>query len=98
MKTLFYSILILTWAACTREYNPPVKPNGSSYLVVEGTLNSGFGQAILTLSRTTNLDTTATQLEPSAQVIVQADDSTVFPLQESSKGQYIANDLNLDGN
>jgi hypothetical protein len=98
MKIFFYSMLILISAGCTREYSPPVKPNGASYLVVEGTLNSGQGQAMLTLSRTTNLDTTATQFESGAQIIIQADDSSAFTLQESFQGQYIANDLNLDGN
>ena len=98
MKKLLYSVLILISGGCVQEYIPPVRPSGSSYLVVEGTLNSGQGPAVLTLSRTTNLDTTATQFEPGAQVIVQADDSSTFLLQESGPGQYMAENLNLNSN
>ncbi len=98
MKKLLYSVLILISGGCVQEYIPPVKPSGSNYLVMEGTLNSGQGPASLTLSRTTNLDTMVTQFEPGAQVIVQADDSSTFPLQESSRGQYTAEDLNLNSN
>jgi hypothetical protein len=98
MKKLFYSLLILIAAGCTQKYIPPVRPSAGNYLVVEGTLNSGQGQATLILSRSTNLDTLATQYEQGAQIIIQADDSSVFSLQESNQGQYIANDLNLNSN
>ena len=86
MKKLFYSILILITAGCTQEYLPPVKPSGSSWLVVDGSLNSGAGLASLTLSRTTNLDTTAPQYERGAAIIIQGDDSSTYDLQESSPG------------
>jgi hypothetical protein len=98
MKKLFYTLLILLFAGCTQNYIPPVRPSPGNYLVVEGTLNSGQGQATLILSRTTNLDTLAAQYEQGAQITVQADDSTSFALQESNQGQYIANNLNLNSN
>jgi hypothetical protein len=98
MNKLFYTILILLTAGCVQEYIPPVKPAGTSWLVVEGTLNSGPGVATLVLSRTTNLDTTAPQFERGADIAVQADDSSSFPLTEIYPGSYSANDLNLNSN
>jgi len=98
MKQLLYSILILFSTGCVQEYIPPVKPSGSSWLVMDGSLNSGPGPVSLTLSRTTNLDTTAQQYERGATIIVQGDDSSTYILAESSPGTYTANDLNLNSN
>ena len=98
MKKILYSILILVSVSCTQEYIPPVKPSGSSWLVIDGSLNSGAGPASLTLSRTTNLDTTAQQYERGATIIIQGDDGSTYLLAESSPGLYTASDLNLDGN
>jgi hypothetical protein len=81
-----------------QEYIPPVKPSGTSWLVVDGTLNSGPGATILVLSRTTNLDTTSPQYEHGAEITVQADDSSSFALTETYPGSYTANDLNLNSN
>ena len=78
MKKLFYSILILITAGCTQEYIPPVKPPGSSWLVMDGSLNSGSGPASLTLSRTTSLDTTAPLYERGAVITIQGEDSSTL--------------------
>jgi hypothetical protein len=96
MHKLFYIVLILFVAGCVQEYIPPVKPSGSSWLVVEGSLNSGPGEATLVLSRTTNLDTSAQQFEVGAEIAVQADDSSSFALTETNPGSYSAYDLNLN--
>jgi hypothetical protein len=96
MKKLFCFLLIIIAASCTQKYVPVLRPSSNNFLVMEGTLNSGSGQALLTLSRSTNLDSPATQYESGAQIIVQANDSSTFNLLETNAGQYTANDLNLD--
>ena len=96
MKKLFYILLIIIAASCTQKYTPTLRPSSNNFLVMEGTLNSGSGLALLTLSRSTNLDSPSTQYEQGAQITVQASDSSTFTLQETSAAKYTASDLNLD--
>jgi hypothetical protein len=81
---------------CIQKYTP--KPNlaYTDALVVEGSLNSGQGQALLKLSRTGSLSAPTQLPEFGATVVIQGSDSTRYPLTEISIGNYAAQDLNLD--
>jgi hypothetical protein len=83
-------------AGCIQKYSPKPDSSYTNALVVEGSLNSGQGQALLKISRTGSLSAPAQMPEDGATVVVQASDSTKYPLPEISVGNYAAQNLNLD--
>ena len=84
-------------AACKQLYNPPSISSPGSYLVVEGVINTGTDSTVIKLSYTVKL-TSKVSLTPAqhAQVVVQSDQNTSYPLIESSSGRYVSASLNLD--
>ncbi len=96
MKKLVYFIVILLVAGCKEKYEAPVVSPNTGYLVIEGIINSGQGNTLLTLSRTTKLDDRVVKYEQGAQVTVQGEDNSFFTLQETGPGQYRAVALNLN--
>jgi Domain of unknown function (DUF4249) len=82
-----------TWmVACRKPFEPAVIREGSSILVVDGTINiDGANPTVFTLSRTSNLsDSAAAHPEPLAGVDVEAKDGRHFNLREVATGQYQA--------
>jgi len=92
-------ILISTilFAACKKPYNPPAIVAPGLYLVVEGVINAGADSTIIKLSHTVKLSSGST-LNPvfNAIVTVESDQNFVFPLAETTSGNYVSADLNLD--
>jgi hypothetical protein len=89
--SVYISLLLLAFA-CREKYVPKLDLPASSFLVVEGYINSGTGPTTITLSRTTKLsDTAMIQYEGKAIVRVEAKTNTPpFTLTETTKGVYTA--------
>jgi Domain of unknown function (DUF4249) len=96
MRKLIYFLLILVTSGCKEKYEAPIVSPDTGYLVIEGIINSGQGNTVLTLSRTTKLDDRTPRYEQGAQVTVQGEDNSFFALQQTGPGQYSAIALNLN--
>jgi hypothetical protein len=95
-RTYGWVWILASLFGCIQKYNPKPSSTYTNALVVEGSLNSGPGQALLILSRTGSLSAPAQMPESGAKVMVQGSDGTSYPLSEISTGNYAAQDLNLD--
>ena len=90
-------LLLLTLLCCKKPYDPPAIKSNGSYLVVEGVINSGADSATIKLSRTVGLSTAnASNPVLHAVVAVESDQGAVFPLPETTNGNYVSAGLNLD--
>jgi hypothetical protein len=99
MKRINYILLIVTAATvgCKKPYIPPVIAATTTYLVVEGVINTGPDSTIINLSRTVNLTSTITKNpQAHATVTVENDQNGSFPLTEITPGKYVSPGLNLD--
>ncbi len=95
----FVWILLLAYA-CREKYVPKLDLPASSFLVVEGYINSGTGPTTITLSRTTKLSDTA-MITYEAKAIVRIEgktNTTPIVLTETSKGKYTVPQLTLNAN
>jgi len=82
---------------CKKPYNPPVIAEPGSYLVVEGTINTGSDSTIFKLSRTVSIASgVVANPETGAIVTVESNANKSYPLTEITKGYYAAVGLNLD--
>jgi hypothetical protein len=95
-RTYLWVLILISLLGCIQKYNPPPGSAYTNALVVEGSLNSGEGQALLQLSRTGSLSAPSQIPEQGATVVVEASDGTNYPLSEISIGSYAAQNLNLD--
>ncbi|GAB3167293.1 hypothetical protein GCM10027291_14200 [Telluribacter humicola] len=75
---------------CIESFSPPEITSASSYLVVDGFLNtSSSGSSQIKLSRTQNVtDLTAPQVEPRAQIRVEGDKGSQLAFTEAQPGTY----------
>jgi hypothetical protein len=89
------AILILLFAKCKQEYVPHVEATTTGLLVVEGFLNSSQGPTTVHLSRSSDLEDTIFKPEFNAQVIVEGEDGSSFPLFENGNGEYTTAQLTL---
>ena len=90
-------ILFIATVSCRKQYNPPVLIAPSSYLVVEGVINSGSDSTFIKVSHTVRLSSkTTTNQEPNATVMVQGDQNVSYPLVETGNGIYSCAGLHLD--
>jgi hypothetical protein len=96
-KAAFLVFFVIAVMTCKKPYNPPVITGSGSYLVVGGIINSGADSTTITLSRTVNISSVST-INPvlGAQVSVVSDYGLVFPLTETTNGNYVSAGLNLD--
>ncbi len=96
-RCIFYFMLAAAIVSCKRPYNPPAIALAASYLVVEGVINSGPDSTFIKLSKTVKLSN-ATAVNPvtGAAVAVQSDQGAVFPLNETTQGNYVSPGLNLN--
>jgi hypothetical protein len=100
MKTFLYILLLIVAFGCKRPYQPNVKDTGTSYLVVEGTINSAntsTDSTYIKLSRTINLSAAEKSIKPETRAVVSVEDGQgyTFALQELSGGRYVAGPLGL---
>lgn len=94
---LLIIISVFSVMGCRKPYAPSIVSTGKSYLVVEGTINTGQDSTIISLSRTVNFaDSVNRSVETKAQVEVESDQDTDYPLTEIGNGKYGAYALNLD--
>lgn len=83
--------------SCKEVYQLPLISPSTGYLVVEGFINSGNGPSAVTLTRTTKLgDYAGIIYEQNAQVYVEDENNTIYPLYERENGNYISNNLFLN--
>lgn len=92
-----YTLLGGMLVSCKTAYNPPDVANPGSYLVVEGTINTGSTDStIFKLSHTVKLSTsTTTAMETGARMSIEDQAGTTYGLTEISAGVYAAPALNL---
>jgi hypothetical protein len=90
-------VLIIMAVGCRKPYNPPAITAPNSYLVVEGVISSGTDSTTIKLSRTVNISNKiTTNLVPGAILAVESDQNSIYPLTETSNGNYVSAGLNLD--
>ena len=95
-KVYYIACLLLCIISCKKPYIPPVVASGNSYLVVEGTINSGVDTTVIKLSKTINLSTkTVTNPVTNALVTIESDQNAVYPLTETTGGKYVMAGANI---
>jgi len=90
-KLLSGFIVLLFFAGCKVPYDPPVKTLGTSYLVVEGYINTNGELTNIKLSRTRNItwgDTASYINESGALVVIEDNQNDSYPLYQSGGGNY----------
>ena len=92
-------IIILFFAGCKVPYDPPVNSVKQHYLVVDGYINSnGLTNIRLTRTRTISKGDTAAYInETGASVVIEDNQSNIYPLQENGGGNYSSYNF-LDAN
>ncbi len=102
MKKLFvfYLLLLAFFVGCREKYVPQLNLPATSFLVVEGFINSGPGSTTITVSRTTRLTDTATiSYETKATVRIEGKTNpAAFTLAETTPGRYTIAQLTLNAN
>ena len=94
-KKVFFLIVLIT-AGCKEEFNPPVTPLETNYLVVEGFINAQ-GRTNILLSRTAQLkDTAVMKTEQGAEVTIMGDDNSAILLAENTPGHYQSDSVGLN--
>jgi len=84
--------------SCKKPYAPPAITNNinTTYLVVEGEINTGNDSTFIKLSRTTVLGSAfVTSPETGAKIMVEGDNNKTYPLKELGKGSYACAPLNV---
>jgi hypothetical protein len=97
MKRTYLLILaIVIIVSCKKPYLPPVVNSTTSYLVVEGVINTA-DSTVIKLSHTVNIgnNVTANPLA-GATVAVQNDQNAAYPLTERFEGTYVLTGVKLD--
>ncbi|MBL7698229.1 MAG: DUF4249 domain-containing protein [Chitinophagaceae bacterium] len=96
MKKWFYILIVFSAVNCRDPYTVIIPTNGDGVLVVEGIVN-GAGKTTITLSRTTRLSDKRIAPERSAVLTIESENNSgVFPLFETTEGNYESADLALD--
>lgn len=89
------SLLVLL-GSCRDPYNPELRPGQTNFLVVEGLISPGDSTTRIRLSRTVGLnDSVRLRPEVGAQLWVEAEDNTRYPLVALDGGEYVAPRLQL---
>ena len=92
MRKLFWCVLVLAavFQACRTPFDPEVPSEKTSFLVVEGYLDSNGLRSKLKLSRSVPLDSlTAFQPETGASVFLSSDSGESFGFIEGEAGSYL---------
>ncbi|MBI3221044.1 MAG: DUF4249 domain-containing protein [Bacteroidetes bacterium] len=94
---LLIALLLVISYSCLEPYPPPTIDGGTSYLVVDGFLDSKTGSANVKLSRIIPLSSTdVAPAEASAIVKIERNDGTSFTLSERGAGNYEAKNILVD--
>jgi len=94
----WWIILIIAMAACKKPFVPPDTLNNSGkYLVIDGVINAGNDSTFIKLSRTKKFENgIVIDHETGAQLQVEGDDNSSYPLVETVPGTYVTAGLNLN--
>lgn len=91
-----FLIVFCCCQGCRESYDPGVRSQDQSFLVVEGNLNAGHDSTIIRLTTTFRLDDTAKlRAQENAQLAVEGTDNSIRPLIAMAGGYYVSADLNL---
>jgi hypothetical protein len=98
IKWLPALLIVVLFIGCKKAFNPPgALANTNKYLVVDGIINSGSDSTFIKLSRTKEFSIPIVlDHETGAQVSVESDANSSYPLSEISPGTYSAAPLNLN--
>lgn len=89
-------ILFSCCPGCREQYDPRIKAQQQSFLVVEGNLNASHDSTIIRLTNTFRLDDTARlRTENNAVLTVEGTDNTTRTLTPMGDGYYASPDLQL---
>lgn len=89
-------IVLLVALGCKKPFAPAAITLNSSYLVVEGVINTGPDSTYIKLTRTVKISGPDTlKAERNAVVTVEGSDNTTYPLQEMGNGMYSSPSLGL---
>lgn len=94
--TIIVAFVVFCLCSCKDVYDPQIATKTTGLLVVEGFLNAGQGPTTIRLSRSTDLKSTTLKPEFNAQVDVQGEDGSDFPLVENGNGEYSIAQLTLN--
>jgi hypothetical protein len=96
MRRAVYILLILVTAfGCKKPYAPKAITSTSSYLVVEGVINTGADSTVVKLSRTVALSSSASlKPESNAIVTIMSDAGSSYTMVETGGGHYRAPGFN----
>ena len=83
---MLHAILLVALGSCVDPYRPPEIAAPNTYLVVEGSLNSGTGSSTIKLSRTQNL-ANFSKPTPEQKATIRVE-GTAYSFVESAKGTY----------
>jgi hypothetical protein len=98
-KIICFFLGTLFLGSCKEKYLPNLNLSVTSFLVVEGYINSGTGPTIITLTRTTKIvDTTNRVFERGAIVEILSETGTRIALSETGTGEYSVPQLTLNSN
>lgn len=90
-KWSLVALVAIVFVRCRVPYDPPVKANESSFLVVEGYINTNEIPTNIKLSRTRIIsrgDTAAYVNETGAHISIEDDQNNLYPLSETGGGNY----------
>lgn len=83
------AVLFLAMDGCKKPFNPPAIKVNTSYLVVEGIINTGSDSTKITLSRTVKIsEGVKSDPELHAGVVIESDKGDKYTLTEMDKGMY----------
>ena len=97
-KHLLWLLLPLL-SSCLQPFNPPEVSGGAGFLVVDGYLDTGGDTTTIRLTRSQNLtDSERPPAETRAQVTIEGDGGSAYPLRETQAGNYLLTGVSLTGN
>ena len=97
-KYLLWLLLPLV-SSCLQPFNPPEISGGAGFLVVDGYLDTGGDTTTIRLMRTQNLtDPGRPPAATRAQVTIEGDGGSTYPLREAQAGNYLLTGVPLTGN
>lgn len=91
-------LIAILFSACKKPFVPPDALNNTNkYLVIDGVINAGSDSTFIKLSRTKKFENGINiDHETGAQLSVEGDDNSSYPLVETVPGTYASAGLNLN--
>lgn len=96
MKLKILVLTIILFAGCKSKYMPAINYPPTGYLVVEGFINAGNGPTVISLNRTSPLDSIRSIPETGASVNVESEQGVSFNLSDIGGGNYSNDQIPID--